>query len=182
MHVNHLTIHLAFSLICPSSCFKGVCQDHLHEVRRLSCQDEVVRCTYHHFDAHYWFSGSWLARRIQSLKRYLLRKLLHLAPKNCDKIKLVDRVLDAVVYALLFVKILDYLSVETGIALGSIFAIGSTGTLIISLGSQDIARGVMNGVEMAASDRFYEGDNVHFGDGTQGYVIKMGECIQLISL
>lgn len=29
--------------------------------------------------------------------------------------------------------------------------------------------------EMATSDRFYEGDNVHFGDGTQGYVVKMGE-------
>ncbi len=69
------------------------------------------------------------------------------------------------VLSILLVKILDYLSVETGIALGSIFAVGSTGTLIISLGSQEIAKGVVNGVEMAASDRFYEGDNVHFGDG-----------------
>ena len=53
------------------------------------------------------------------------------------------------------VKILDYLSVETGMAIGSIFAIGSTGTLIISLGSQEVAKGVVSGVEMAASDRFY---------------------------
>ena len=78
------------------------------------------------------------------------------------------------VYALLFVKILEYLSVETGMALGSIFALGSTGTLIISLGSQEIAKNVVYGVEMAASDRFYEGDNVHFGDGTKGYIVKMG--------
>ena len=60
------------------------------------------------------------------------------------------------VFALLVVKILDYLSVETGMAIGSIFAVGSTGTLIISLGSQEIAKGIVNGVEMASSDRFYE--------------------------
>ena len=52
-----------------------------------------------------------------------------------------------------------------------------TGTLIISLGSQEIAKGVVSGVEMTASDRFYEGDNVHFGDGTQGYIQKMGKLL-----
>lgn len=116
----------------------------------------------------------WLARRAASFKRYILARVLEKAPKNCDKIKFINRILDCMVYALLFVKILEYLSVETGMALGSIFALGSTGTLIISLGSQEIAKNVVYGVEMAASDRFYEGDNVHFGDGTKGYIVKMG--------
>ena len=116
----------------------------------------------------------WLARRVASFKRYILDRVLEKAPKNCDKIKFINRILDCMVYALLFVKILEYLSVETGMALGSIFALGSTGTLIISLGSQEIAKNVVYGVEMAASDRFYEGDNVHFGDGTKGYIVKMG--------
>ena len=96
---------------------------------------------------------SWLARRAQAFKSYLLRKLLDRAPKNCDKIKLVNRILDGIVFALLFVKVLDYLSVETGLALGSILAVGSTGGLIISLASQEIAKGIMNGVEMSTSDR-----------------------------
>lgn len=117
---------------------------------------------------------SWLARRFQRFKCYLIRKIMFRAPKNCDKIKLIDRLLDGIVLSLLCVKILDYLSVETGLALGSIFAVGTTGGLIVSLASQEIAKGVVNGVEMAASDRFYEGDNVHFGDGTQGYIVKMG--------
>ena len=103
----------------------------------------------------------WLARLAQRFKRSLIRQILSRAPKNCDKIKLIDKIVDGMVLSVLLVKILDYLSVETGIALGSIFAVGSTGTLIISLGSQEIAKGVVNGVEMAASDRFYEGDNVH---------------------
>eukprot|EP00571_Detonula_confervacea_P014465 CAMPEP_0172305462 /NCGR_PEP_ID=MMETSP1058-20130122/6743_1 /TAXON_ID=83371 /ORGANISM="Detonula confervacea, Strain CCMP 353" /LENGTH=386 /DNA_ID=CAMNT_0013017063 /DNA_START=77 /DNA_END=1237 /DNA_ORIENTATION=- len=117
---------------------------------------------------------SWLARRFSSLKRYLLGKVLDRAPNNCDKIQLLNRITDGMVYALLGVKILEYLSVETGLALGSIFAVGTTGGLIISLASQEIAKGIMSGVEMATSDRFYEGDNVHFGDGTQGYIVKMG--------
>ncbi|KAL9185830.1 hypothetical protein ACHAXT_003607 [Thalassiosira profunda] len=117
---------------------------------------------------------SWLARRAQRFKRYLIGKILTKAPKNCDKIRLVDRILDGIVFALLFLKVLDYLSIETGLALGSIFAVGTTGGLIISLASQEVAKGVMSGIEMATSDRFYEGDNVHFGDGTQGYIVKMG--------
>ena len=132
----------------------------------------VHTCSY--FLAYLIYFISWLARRVQTFKRYLIRKVLDCAPENRDKIKLIDRVLDGIVLSLLLMKVLDYLSVETGYALGSFFAVGTTGTLIISLASQEIAKGVMNGLEMAASDRFCEGDNVHFGDGTQGYIVKMG--------
>ena len=31
--------------------------------------------------------------------------------------------------------------------------------------TKEIAKGIVSGIEMAGSDRFYEGDNVHFGDG-----------------
>lgn len=117
---------------------------------------------------------SWVARRLQSFKSYLVHKALSRAPENCDKLRLVNRLLDGMMATLLFVKILDYLSVETNMALTSIFAVGTTGGLIVSLASQEIAKGIMNGVEMAASDRFYEGDEVHFGDGTKGFIVKMG--------
>jgi len=117
---------------------------------------------------------SWFARRFQSFKRYLIQRMINRKPDTCDKFKSVDRVLDGIIFALLFVKILDYLSIATGMALGSVFAVGTTGGLIVSLSSQEIAKGVMNGLEMTASDRFNVGDNVHFGDGTQGYIIKMG--------
>jgi small-conductance mechanosensitive channel len=63
------------------------------------------------------------------------------------------------VLALLVVKIMGYFAMETGIALTSIAAFGTTSTLMISLASQEIAKGVTNGIEMAASDRFSEGDS-----------------------
>ena len=108
---------------------------------------------------------SWITRRAQSLKRYLLQKVMNQAPENRDKIKFIDRMLDGVLLSLLLVKTLEYLSMETGwaswcyyvmvltwfephfhdfcvptithsIALGSVFAVGTTGGLMISLASQ----------------------------------------------
>lgn len=73
--------------------------------------------------------------------------------------------MDAIILAMLFIKILQYLAVDTDYAVTSLFAVGTTGGLIISLASQEIAKGIMSGVEMAASNRFYVGDHVHFGDG-----------------
>lgn len=160
--------------------------DHLSQIARLALLVYACDCVVVAFEAVGYKAElaskifakclytSWIARRFQNSKKYFIRKMLNRAPKNCDKIKFIDRILDGMVFALLFVKILDYLSIETGLALGSIFAVGTTGGLIVSLASQEIAKGIMNGVEMATSDRFYEGDNVHFGDGTQGYIVKMG--------
>ncbi|KAL7500393.1 hypothetical protein ACHAWT_008147 [Skeletonema menzelii] len=117
---------------------------------------------------------SWIANRMQRFKTYFLTKFLHNCPEECDKVQLVNRVLDLTVLALLVVKIMGYFAMETGVALGSIAAFGTTSTLMISFASQELAKGVANGIEMAASDRFFEGDNVHFGDGTQGYIVKLG--------
>jgi small-conductance mechanosensitive channel len=74
-------------------------------------------------------------------------------------VQMVNRVLDLTVLACLIVKIMTYFAMETGIALGSIAAFGTTSTLMISLASQEFAKGVTNGIEMAASDRFFEGDS-----------------------
>lgn len=102
---------------------------------------------------------SWFAHRIQIFKTYFLTRFLRSCPEECDKVQMVNRVLDLTVLALLVVKIMSYFAMETGIALGSIAAFGTTSTLMISFASQEIAKGVTNGIEMAASDRFNEGDS-----------------------
>lgn len=102
---------------------------------------------------------SWIARRIQCFKTYFLTRFLNSCPEDCDKVQLVSNVLDLTVLALLIVKIMGYFAMETGIALGSIAAFGTTSTLMISFASQELAKGVANGIEMAASDRFFEGDS-----------------------
>jgi len=116
----------------------------------------------------------WAARRFMSFKSYLIGKWLNVAPDKCEKIKLMNRLVDGMVSAFTLVKILDFLRIGTGFAFSSILSVGATGGLIISLASQEVAKGLVNSIEMSVSDRFYEGDNVLFGDGTAGIVHKMG--------
>ena len=102
---------------------------------------------------------AWIAHRIKHVKTHFLTKFMRKCPEECDKVQMVNRVLDLTVLACLIVKIMTYFAMETGIALGSIAAFGTTSTLMISLASQEFAKGVTNGIEMAASDRFFEGDS-----------------------
>jgi small conductance mechanosensitive channel len=52
--------------------------------------------------------------------------------------------------------------------------VGSISTLVVSLASQGLLMQVLNGLLLSASDRIYEGDNVRFGNGVSGTVVKMG--------
>jgi small-conductance mechanosensitive channel len=116
---------------------------------------------------------------VQNVKSYFIRRALNRAPKNCDKIKLINNICDSCILALLIIKILKYLSLDTDYAVNSLFAVGTTGGLIISLASQEVARNVMSGIEMASSSRFYTGDHVHFGDGTKGEVAAI-QCFSFL--
>ena len=53
------------------------------------------------------------------------------------------------------------------------FALGSAGTLVISLAVQDLVKRMVNGLMLSASDAFTVGDNILLGDGTSGYVTRM---------
>ena len=53
------------------------------------------------------------------------------------------------------------------------FALGSAGTLVISLSIQDILKRMVNGLMLSASDSFTVGDSILLGDGTSGTVTRM---------
>jgi len=56
--------------------------------------------------------------------------------------------------------VLDILSVHTGLAVQSIFAVGGAGSLIVSLGSQNVASQIVNGLAIASTGKFYEGEKI----------------------
>lgn len=53
------------------------------------------------------------------------------------------------------------------------FALGSAGTLVISLSVQDLVKRMVNGLMLSASDAFTVGDSIILGDGTSGTVTRM---------
>ena len=138
----------------------------------------------------------WFARRCSLWKRHVIHRVLMgrgslsapggttitTAKMTADhqsmlmgRQQILDRLGDAVLLALVGVAVVDILSVDLGITGVSVVALGGTLTLIVSLAAQDMAKQVMSGLLLSASDQIYEGDVVVFNnDGLRGTIVKMG--------
>jgi small-conductance mechanosensitive channel len=117
----------------------------------------------------------WFAVNLAAVKQYLLCRLLHV--KTADELgrsSVYDRMGNGVIYFTAMLVIMDILCVKTGRAVNSVFALGSVGTLVISLASKDIAANFVSGLALSASDKFHVGENVRIGDDYQGIVHRMG--------
>jgi small-conductance mechanosensitive channel len=116
----------------------------------------------------------WLANRSTKVIQYGLRSYVSDHPESYGRMRILNRFVDAIIYAFTFVIALNIMKVQMGIAMQSILAFGSVGTLAVGLASQGIAREVLNGLMLASSDRLYEGDDVQFGNGLSGTIVNLG--------
>jgi len=122
---------------------------------------------------------SFAAWRLIPYKKHLIEKTIR-KNKSIDeddasyRIKIYDSVANVLIIVTTIFFLLDELSIPIGKALQSIFALGGVGTLVFSLASKDVAAQVVNGVALASSNKYDEGDFILLGDGTQGTVTKMG--------
>jgi hypothetical protein len=118
---------------------------------------------------------AWGAWKLAHLKQKLLMRAVRVkSPEMLGKNRIYDRLANALLVSATALWILDVLAVETGRAVSSIFALGSVGTLVLSLASRDIASQLVSGLAVTASRRFFEGEEIELGDGTRGSVAKMG--------
>ena len=116
----------------------------------------------------------WGAWRFSILKRYLIANAASCKPDKLGRAKILDHLLDVLIAGITSFFLLDVLSMEAGITIKSLFALSSAGTLVFSLASKDLASHVVGGFALGASDKFYEGDELRFSDGTVGIVEYMG--------
>ena len=58
--------------------------------------------------------------------------------------------------------------------MSSLFAFSGVGTIVLSLASQNIASGLMNGLEISISQNFVVGEEIRMSDGTEGRVTRLG--------
>lgn len=116
----------------------------------------------------------WIARRLATLKKWLLCRAWKKKPEQLGRMELIDHLADAVIVLVVGLALADHFKSEFGFALKSLFALGSVGTLVFSLASQGIVANLMNGLLLAMSDRVYEGDSVLFGNGIEGIVVNLG--------
>lgn len=94
----------------------------------------------------------WVVKRICSFKSFWISQ--HFRQRDAlGHAKVVDRLLDAAILGVTTMVIFDILSVQLGFAGKSVFAIGSVGTLVVSLASQGFVTQILNGLLLASSDR-----------------------------
>lgn len=113
----------------------------------------------------------WFTYRIKLFKRHLLDKRFY---GDLGKMHVFDQLGDGILYATFVVSMLNYLHVQTGLALTSLFSVGATGTLVFGLASKDIASQLLSGLTLHLSEKLFEGDDVRFHDGTSGRIVSMG--------
>ncbi len=116
----------------------------------------------------------WGALRLSRFKHHMLYRKVPITKRRQGRAAVYDRMLNALITILTGVLILDFLSIETGVALNSLFAFGSIWTLVFSLASKDLAAQFLSALALSATDKFHEGENILLGDGTSGNVLKVG--------
>jgi small-conductance mechanosensitive channel len=94
----------------------------------------------------------WLVKRICLIKSSWISQ--NITQRDAlGRAKVMDRLLDAGILGVTTMVIFDILSVQLGFAGKSVFAIGSVGTLVVSLASQGFVTQILNGLLLASSDR-----------------------------
>jgi small-conductance mechanosensitive channel len=107
-------------------------------------------------------------------KKVALCRFFHVAEDEMGRIEILNRFIDGVTASLGTLFVLDWMSVKMGNALTGVFALGSAGTLAFTLASKDLVSQMLSGLFLMLSGKMYVGDNVVFGDGTKGKVMKLG--------
>lgn len=117
--------------------------------------------------------ATWAAFKLRSYKNYVLG-LTEISKNNERVIEILEKVSDLLGYGVLALVWIDILKINTGKGLQSLLALGSAGTLAVTLGCQDLAKRWLNGLSLAASDAFNVGEYIMLGDGTNGLVTRLG--------
>ena len=118
----------------------------------------------------------WGARVTAKLKHYLLIEFLGQKKKKDGLALLIDHLMNAMIGGVAAMIIIDILELS-GLGIRSAFALGSAGTLAITLGTQTLVSHIVSGFTLTTSNRFYVGDFVKLGSGAGGWtgvVVKMG--------
>ncbi len=112
----------------------------------------------------------WFAQVVAKFKHYMLMKYLGQKKKKDGLALLIDHLANAMIGGIATMVIIDILELS-GLGIRSAFALGSAGTLAITLGTQTLVQHIVCGFTMNTSNRFYVGDVVKFGLGSSGTII-----------
>lgn len=118
----------------------------------------------------------WSATVCAKFKHYVLAKYMPALgdDKNMDGlVNLINHLINAIIGGIAAMIIIDILELS-GLGIRSAFALGSAGTLAITLGTQTLVTHIVSGFTMTTSNRFYVGDFVQLSKGGTSQVTFAG--------
>jgi Mechanosensitive ion channel len=118
----------------------------------------------------------WGLQRFLQFKTAALCRLYRVSPETLQsgKLDVLNRALTVASVGLVSLFLFDWLSIQMGMAFKGLLAFGSVGTLAFTLASQDLVSQFISGIFLTASNKVYAGDDVVFGDGTKGTIVRLG--------
>jgi Mechanosensitive ion channel len=118
----------------------------------------------------------WGLQRFLQFKTAALCRLYRVSPETLQsgKLDVLNRALTVASVGLVSLFVFDWLSIQMGMAFKGLLAFGSVGTLAFTLASQDLVSQFISGIFLTASNKVYAGDDVVFGDGTKGTIVRLG--------
>mmetsp|Transcript_34976 Transcript_34976/g.76507 ORF Transcript_34976/g.76507 Transcript_34976/m.76507 type:complete len:449 (+) Transcript_34976:251-1597(+) len=119
---------------------------------------------------------AWIGRKLSNAKRNYLRHRIKQAEggNKTGKFFLYNRIFDILITIGAALRIADAFQISKSNTFGRFFALGSVGTLVLSLASKGIAEQFVGGLALSTTDKFYDGDSILLGDGTSGTVENIG--------
>lgn len=156
---------IVFSIDCLAIALETI-GFHVHNYSRLSAKAVYM---------------TWAFSRINALRKYLVSKAFRYSGpdekrrrRSVTRANTVNKLLDFAIWGTFIAGMLDVLNVKAGMFLNSFFAVGGAGTLVLSFASKDMAMQFVSGFALQASDKVYEGEEVQFGNGIKGTVLRVG--------
>ena len=99
-------------------------------------------------------AGAWGARNLSEFKDFALSKGGQFDINKSAGRKLLSRFLDVAIYGSFTLVVLDFLSVQTGYALKSLFGLSSVGTLVFSLASKELVGEFLAGLAIQGTNMY----------------------------
>jgi small-conductance mechanosensitive channel len=99
-------------------------------------------------------AGVWGARNLSEFKDFVISKGDRIDINKSAGRKLLSRFLDVAIYGSFTLVVLDFLSVQTGYALKSLFGLSSVGTLVFSLASKELVGEFLAGLAIQGTNMY----------------------------
>jgi len=116
----------------------------------------------------------WALRGFLRLKTIALCRFYDVRPDDMGRFEIFDRLIGGFTTAVALLLLGDWLSVKMGLALKGIVTVGSVGTLAFTFATKDLVSHLISGLALSATNKVGPGEDVLFGNGIKGKIIKVG--------